>query len=46
MYWAKHEGGDRYMVWREESDDQSGSYARFETSQRSSSPTDMRFRRA
>jgi diguanylate cyclase (GGDEF)-like protein len=46
MYWAKHEGGDRYMVWREGSSDQSGSYARFESSQHPSSPTDMRFRRA
>jgi diguanylate cyclase (GGDEF)-like protein len=46
MYWAKHEGGDRYMVWREESDDQSGSHARFESNQRSTSPTDMRLRRA
>jgi diguanylate cyclase (GGDEF)-like protein len=46
MYWAKHEGGDRYIVWREESDDQSGSYARFETSQRSTVATGMPLRRA
>jgi diguanylate cyclase (GGDEF)-like protein len=46
MYWAKHEGGDRYTVWREESDDQSGSYARFESNQRSTSRTDIPLRRA
>jgi len=46
MYWAKHEGGNRYMVWRAEGDDQSGSYARFESSQRSIAPTDILFRRA
>jgi diguanylate cyclase (GGDEF)-like protein len=46
MYWAKHEGGDRYMVWREESDDKSGPYARFESNQRSTVATDMPFPRA
>jgi diguanylate cyclase (GGDEF)-like protein len=46
MYWAKHEGGDRLMIWRPESGDQSGSYARFETSQRSTVATDIPLRRA
>jgi diguanylate cyclase (GGDEF)-like protein len=46
MYWAKHEGGNRYMVWREESDDRSGSYARFESNQRSTSAANVPVRRA
>ena len=46
MYWAKHEGGDRYVVWREERSAQSGSYARFESSQRSTSGTGLPLRRA
>lgn len=47
MYEAKRSGGDRYMVWAAPgSADQSGSYARFENSQRSTSGTDVPFRRA
>ena len=46
MYWAKHEGGNRYVVWRAEGADQAGSYARFESNQRSTSATDIPLRRA
>ena len=30
MYLAKHEGGDRYLIWREQDSEQSGAYARLE----------------
>jgi len=46
MYRAKHQGGKRYVVWSPERDDQSGSYARLDRSQRSSSATDIPLRRA
>jgi diguanylate cyclase (GGDEF)-like protein len=48
MYDAKRKGGDRYLIGAtpERRDDQSGSYARFETSQRSTSETDIPLRRA
>jgi predicted signal transduction protein with EAL and GGDEF domain len=46
MYWAKHEGGDRFMIWRPESGDQSGAHARFATSQRSTLASDLPLRRA
>jgi diguanylate cyclase (GGDEF)-like protein len=48
MYEAKRRGGDRYLIGapHEHRDDQSGSYARFEASQRSTSPVDVPLRRA
>jgi diguanylate cyclase (GGDEF)-like protein len=48
MYEAKRNGGDRYLIGavRERKDDQSGAYARFDTSQRSTSAADVPLRRA
>jgi diguanylate cyclase (GGDEF)-like protein len=46
MYRAKHAGGRRYLVWSRERDDQSGSYAKLESNQRSASVTDNPLRRA
>ncbi len=48
MYAAKREGGDRYLVVPsgERLVGQSGSYAKFDSSQRSTSPADMPLRRA
>ena len=45
MYRAKREGGNRYRVWSTDCD-QSGSYAKFENSQRSTSASDIPLRRA
>jgi diguanylate cyclase (GGDEF)-like protein len=47
MYRAKRGGGDRYLVWSAPDDaDQSGSYAKFDHGQRSSSANDIPVRRA
>jgi diguanylate cyclase (GGDEF)-like protein len=46
MYRAKHQGGRRYLVWSPEWNDQSGSYAKLGSSQRSTSATDIPLRRA
>jgi diguanylate cyclase (GGDEF)-like protein len=57
MYRAKHEGGERYLIWspeveasayaREQNhEDQSGAYARLDGSQRSTADADMPLRRA
>jgi diguanylate cyclase (GGDEF)-like protein len=45
MYVAKHEGGDRFVIWHEQSD-ASGSYVKLENSQRSTAATEMPLRRA
>ena len=46
MYRAKREGGRRYLVCSPASDDQAGSYARLDISQRSTAATDIPLRRA
>jgi diguanylate cyclase (GGDEF)-like protein len=46
MYRAKHEGGRRYLIWSPEYEDQSGSYAKLDSGQRSASEADMPLRGA
>ncbi len=46
MYLAKQEGGDRYLIWCDRSSDQSPSYAKLESNQRSTTAADVPVRRA